>query len=69
MKRMLALLLAMIMVISTLTACGDGAGETKSPAGNSGTLEEMTDEEILEAASKLLEGREVPQMRLFSPRI
>ena len=70
MKRTLAFLLAMIMVISTLTACGGDPKETQgTPDGTQGqketsaakpdkTLDEMTDDEILEAAANLFKGRE-----------
>lgn len=59
MKRFLAFLLALVMVISTLAACGGDPDETKGSGESGGTnLEDMTDEQILEAASKLFEGRE-----------
>jgi len=61
MKRFFAFLLAMMMVLGTLTACGGGGKETEAP-GETGAgdkeLSEMTDEEILAAAAKLFEGRE-----------
>ncbi|MBR2047656.1 MAG: hypothetical protein IJ960_03575 [Oscillospiraceae bacterium] len=61
MKRLLALLLAAVMVLGLMAGCGQtpSGGETKPAESTPSNLEGKTDEEILDASQDILNGREL----------